>query len=166
MVEQFFTRSGRVSKKRYIEACKTDPTLPSYDAKGGSVPLMEQIEEPAVAHHLDSLDDYPDARDALEWLKGVREESERRLGELPSAEDSIELVNEYLAAGAKRVYAVNVAVDDDGSEDTGELVVELPGPRAKKKRQQALDFCNEQNRNLGFSPIADTGQKFVHVALD
>jgi hypothetical protein len=159
LLEHFYTRQGRVSKKRYIEACKTDPTLPPYDAKSVAVPPMDQTEELAVAHHLDSLDEYPDARDALEWLRGVREESDRRLGELPSAEYSIERVNEYLVAGAKRVYAVNIVVDDDGSENTGELVVELPGPRAKNKREQALGFCNEQNRSLGFSPIADTGQK-------
>lgn len=166
LLEHFYTRRGRVSKKRYIEACKTDPTLPPYDSDHATVPLMDRLEEPAVKYHLDSLDDYPDARDALEWLKGAREESERRLGELPLAEDSIELVNEYPAAGAKRVYAVNVVVDDDGSQNTGELVVDLPGPRAKKKRQQALAFCNEHNQSLGFSPIADTGQKFMHVTLD
>jgi hypothetical protein len=164
--EQFFTRRGRVSKKRYIEACKSDPTLPPYDAKTAPVSLMEQLQVPAVEHHLDSLDDYPGARDSLEWLKGAAEESERSLGELPSAEDSVELVNEFLSAGAKRVLAINIQVDDDGSENTGELLVELPSRRATKKRRSVLDACNEQNQNLGFSPIKDTGQKYIHVALD
>ncbi len=163
--EQFFTRRGRVSKKRYIEECKSDPTLPPCDSTNAPVPLLDQPQKPAL-HHLVSLGEYPDARDALEWLKGAAEGAERRLGELPSAEDSIELVNEFLSAGAKRVLAVNVHEDDDGSQDSGELVVELPSRRATKKRRKVLDACNEQNQSLGFAPIEDSGQKYVHIALD
>jgi hypothetical protein len=164
LVEQFFL-GVRVSKKRYLEACLKDPSLPRYDGKNAPVSLMEQLAEPAAEHHLISLDEYPDARDAMDWLTAPAD-FERRVGELPSTEDSMEFVSEFLKEGAKRVLVVNIQVDDDGSENTGELVVELPAPRATKKRRKVMEACNKQNESLGFAGIEDSGQKYVHIALD
>ena len=164
IVEQFYIVGRRVSKKKYLEACAKDKSLPQYDPNDKAVAWGDKYRDPPIESHIVSLKGFEGARNALEWLQESSEESLRTLGELASAEASIELVHEYLGAGAKRVLAVSIETDDDGSQNTGYMLVELPAKRAMRKA--VLAMCNEQNQATGFSPVKDSGQKFIHVALD
>ena len=59
---------------------------------------------------------------------------------------------------------INVVEDDDGSLNSGQLLVELP-PKSPKRRS-VLGMANELNELHGFGKEGDTGQQFVLVVLD
>lgn len=111
-----------------------------------------------------SLADYPDAQDAVEWLAASNDESSRNLGELPPGKKSTNLLERFIKHGAVNVYVVNVQTDDDGSMNTGHLLVELPND--PKDRKRILKLVNQMNCQVGFDPESDSGQSFVLVALD
>ena len=164
IVEYYYILGRRVSKKKYREACTNDPSLPVYDFDEPVRPWAETARETPVEGGVITEAEYEDARDALEWLRESSDDHVHILGELSSKEESVKLAEEFLASGATRVLAVEIETDDDGSQNTSQLVIELPAKRTMRKA--ALKFCNEQNQMAGFSPVKDTGQQFVHVRLD
>lgn len=164
MTEQFYILGRPVSKKKYREACKQDPSLPTYDFDEPVHAWGDDYQETPLESHIMTADEYKDACDALEWLEGSTDDIIRTLGELPSAEVSIEFVEDFITNGATRVLVVNIDTYDDGSQNTGQILVELPNKAAKRKT--ALKFCNKQNNLTGFSPVKDTGQRFIHIRLD
>ena len=103
--ERYYVSGRQVSKKKYLNACETDSSLPrvsindvldqSYDMDecdvGETIPAAVDL----------SLRD--DVEDAVMWLKGSHDGSLRTLGEAGTVEESLELVTEFLKAGAVRV---------------------------------------------------------------
>ena len=72
------------------------------------------------------LEEFPDAEDAIGWLQASTAEHPRTLGELSSHGESLVLVNEFVKVGASNVFVVNIDKDDDGSLNSGHLLVEVP----------------------------------------
>ncbi len=103
------------------------------------------------------------SREALAWLREGGPE-ERTLGELPSREASLEIVQEIYSLGAARVTAVGITTYDTGEENTGKLIVSLPN--SAPARAKVFAWCAQEAKHLGFEPERDIGQEHVFVMLD
>ena len=177
----FYIRNRKVSKKKYVEACKTDPALPRYDepeAKSWETKMKQELRQKTKAKRpapngnerelhekvLKRLLDNPAKAEARDWLRASSLKSLRTLGELENTEDSLALVNEIYEAGAPEVLAVEIGSYGDGAQNTGKLLIRLPG--VKKSRRKVFAWCNEQNAHEGFDPDQDFGQDYVLVGLD
>lgn len=108
-----------------------------------------------------SLIENTESAEVMHWLQD--ESKPRSLGVLGGTEESIEFIQEVFDAGAVQVFAVEID-DDDDSENTGKLCVELPND--PELRQRVLDWTGEIAREEGFDQEPDIGQKYVFVMLD
>jgi len=112
------------------------------------------------------LDDQDSKKaEALAWLKGNG--GRNTLGELPTNEESIALIEEAYHAGAEEVLAIEIDEydEDDGvHENTGKLIVRLPMESAARRR--VLGWCGKQAEAQGYDAEDDEGQTHVFVALD
>src|ERR1700733_2499704 len=114
----------------------------------------------------DRLLRHPTATEACRWLTtddGVR----RTLGELNTPESSLKLVERFYRAGAVSVVATEIdryvretLHEDDVSENTGHLVIELPHDPGKRRRVLAIQGAIA--RRLGFDATPDEGQQYVY----
>ena len=98
LIEHYFIAGKKVSKKSYLKACETDTTLPIFDKGDGKKPVLTTLIPsipPSKSSHK-SLADFPDAEEALRWLRYSTSKIPRRLGELSSDEESFELVKEFV----------------------------------------------------------------------
>ena len=175
----FYIRNRKVSKKKYLEACKSDSTLPHYDEKEPAAweakmkreaRLKKKPERPNSGERklhekvMKRLLDNPAKAEARSWLQASSSKSLHTLGEMENTEDSVALVNEIYETGATEVLAVEIGSSPDGVQNTGKLLVRLPDePKARRK---VLAWCNEQNGHEGFDPDHDFGQEQVLVGLD
>lgn len=159
--DAFFINGRQVSRRKYDLSCDRDDSLPKYHPED-TASVDENAEATVPPSDLEV--DYSSRCDAIEWLHGSSGQCVRTIGELPSVEDSISWVNEFIEGGANRVFVIYVQTDDDGGQNTGHLLIELPSEPRDRKR--ALEFCNEQNRLTGHRSVKDVGQQFVHVILD
>ncbi|MCR9120064.1 MAG: hypothetical protein NXI22_24265 [bacterium] len=107
--------------------------------------------------------DSPNAEEAREWLNGASEENFRNLGELSSTEESLQLVDEIYAAGAVKVFAVDIDREEE-DENSGKLVIELSDDQAE--REATLAIAGKLAIVQGFEAEPDTGQRHVFVTLD
>lgn len=104
---------------------------------------------------------HPDTEEAKSWLEGATGEEFRTLGEHDSTEASMAIVDQFYAAGAVTVLAVEIDRED---ENTGKLVIELPSDSAR--RESVLAIASQIAESQGFDAEPDTGQKYVFVMLD
>lgn len=103
--------------------------------------------------------------EALSWLEGG--EGRNTLGELPTADESVELVREVYKAGAEKVLAIEIHEYDEPDGvygNTGKLILRLPSEPAA--RQRVFEWCAKQAEMQGFDGPRDEGQTHVFVALD
>jgi hypothetical protein len=179
VTQVFWLRGRKVSRKKYLEACKTDPSLPNYEnepkveswetkmkrlvKRGKPAPEPPRISTSAAGLLEEFLAD-PTRREALDWLQEVAESETRSLGEIPSWKESLALVEEAYAENVTELFVVKVVDCGDGLQNTGTLMARLPAKG--KKRKKALAWCNEQNGFQGFDPEEDGGQKWMIVQLD
>jgi hypothetical protein len=112
---------------------------------------------------LERLLNHPGKAEALSWLTGGGADTFRNPGELPTTEESIELVCKLYEFGAVTVMAVEIAADAD-IENTGNLVVELPTD--PQKRHQLFAWEARHARVTGFDPEEDRGQLSLFIRLD
>jgi hypothetical protein len=175
----FWLRGRKVSRKKYLEACKADPTLPNYEnepkvkswetkmkklaQRKGSTPAHPESTTATDCLLEEFLND-PTKREARGWLMEAVESETRTLGEIPSWRESLALVEEAHAEGVEELCVVKVADDGDGLQNTGILLARLPAKG--RKRKTALAWCNEQNGFQGFDPEDDRGQDWISVQLD
>ncbi len=177
VTEIFYIRGRKVSRKKYLEACKTDSTLPHYENE----PKVESWEskmkrqqrvrkKPAATHIVETgkrlLDKFvSDATkcEAKKWLESAPKGITRTLGELPDLQESLALVDDAYSEGVSELFVVKVG-SNEGFENTGTLLVQLP--KSGRKRKNALAWCNEQNDFQGFDPEDDEGQEWMIVQLD
>lgn len=169
--ETYYIRNQKISKKKYYEACKKDPSLPRYEdepegnvsgrtkPKDWSSVCHESAEENSLAEKLLAE---PGSREVLEWLR--EHSSTRTLGELPTREASIEYAKEIYSLGANKVTAVKIDRYPDGEENTGRLVVTLPSDL--EARARIFEWHDEQADALGFDPETDVGQMHLLLMLD
>ena len=178
VTDLFWIRGRKVSRKKYLEACKTDPSLPRYDNEPKVQTWEQEMEHVAkpekrrppnpglVEAALRRLQEFladPTRCEARKWLKETGRGKIRTLGEIPDLAESLALIEEAYGAGVAEVLVVKIK-SDDRMENSGTLVVRLP--KATRKRKKALDWCNEQNGYQGFDPEGDEGQEWVVVSLD
>jgi uncharacterized protein YeaO (DUF488 family) len=163
---EYYIWNRKVSKKKYIEACKTDPVLPRYDQSEPEshigLPSTKYRRGTATSDEQAKHDQFitkfrskPNQKEARQWLA---ENENRNLGEL-APEDSRELIEEGYKAGALKIIAVEI---QDNS--TNCLIVELPPKGIKRKR--VFEWNNELAQNSGFDPDADWGQNELFVFFD
>ena len=168
--DHYYIENQKVSKKKYLAACKENPSFPHYDDQGLKVTTAvkpkgaeslnrESAKENSLARQLLAE---PGSREVLHWLQ--EGSVTRTLGELATREDSIELAKEVYNLGATKVTAVKIDRYPDGGENTGKLVVYLPKEKALRKRLFA--WATERAEEQGYDPERDTGQKHLFVMLD
>lgn len=164
----YYIEGRKVSKKKYIEACKKDPTLPRYNDNEPEpeepeiVGSYKKCDAPASEwerlRHAEFINKFlrqPNRGEARQWLKG---DVERWIGDL-SHEDSVEFVEEGYQAGATKIVAVDI---DDVTTDR--LIVYLPPTGTK--REQVFVWNNKHAQEMGFDPDEDWGQDELFVYFD
>jgi hypothetical protein len=164
----YYIANSKVSKKKYIEACKKDPTLPRYEDNESDPEEPEIIgsyqkrKTPASElerhRHTEFINKFlrkPNRGEARQWLKG---DENRWIGEM-SHEDSVEFVEDGYKAGATKIIAVDI---DD--ETTDRLIVYPPS--AGTKREQVFMWNNKHAQEMGFDPDEDWGQNELFIYFD
>ncbi len=178
--ETYFAKRRMVSRRTYEKARMAYPDMPPADSKlpdwGADLirgMARERKERAAAAEcHV------PDADEAagqdgfcVELMeKGRTEDAEswvqtkmHTLGEREWSE-SKRLVKRLSNLGCVRIHACEIDTYEDGMENTGHLVVELPTDiAARKKILKAIDRLAEEQ---GYSGDLDNGQKFAYIKLD
>jgi hypothetical protein len=158
----------QVSKKKYDDACKSDPTLPRYGDDGQKSKLKlpstkyrkrkTPISEKERKQHDELILKFralPNQAEARQWLA---EDEERNLGEM-IPEASREVIEDGYKAGATKIIAIDV-----NDESTNYLIVELPAGMSERRR--VFEWNNELAQNSGFDPDADWGQNELFVFFD
>jgi hypothetical protein len=105
----------------------------------------------------------PETKEALEWLKGSSDDFHCTLGEHESTSESIQLVEQFYAAGAAKVLAVEIFRYEEG-ENTGNLLIELSNEQ--QAREKVLAIAGEISQSQGFDAEPDSGQQYVFLMLD
>jgi hypothetical protein len=105
----------------------------------------------------------PNKAEARAWLDKHTDKCRATLGELLN-DESLELVNNLYNVGAVEVIAVEIDEYESEGENTGKLVIVLPGD--KENRAKVLNICSGIAEELGFDPLTDYGQKRVFLMLD
>ena len=166
-----------VSRKKYLEECKKDTTLPRYakecdkpkktkrndpliDTVEASVSSKCRIDEDAFVSELLAS---KDIQEALSWLTESNV-PERSLGEAQEREASIALVKSLYQLGAKNVWVFDIDGDLDEEQNSGRLIVELSEDR--NERHKLLLKCAEIGAAQGFDAEPDTGQRYPLLMLD
>jgi hypothetical protein len=173
--EVYWLEDRKVSKKRYLEACRKNPTLPRYEddapTRRNRPPKKQTAKSEehhaAIPNELDGLAvkllHGTRVHEALSWLEESREPS-RSLGEATDQDESTRLVKKLYRLGAVGVHAVEIAGEATEDQNTGRVVIELP--QDQERRSKLLKFCGKLARDMGFDPDTDVGQRFVLVMID
>lgn len=164
----YYLKGSEVSKKKYLEACRRDPTLPRYEddepepEEPEIVGVYQKRETPIseckrqqYTEHINKYLRKPNRGEALQWLKG---DENRWLGEM-THEDSLELIEEGYKAGATEILAVDIAY-----ETTKRLIVYVPAAGAKRER--VFKWHSVVVQKCGFDPYEDWGQNELFIFLD
>jgi hypothetical protein len=178
--EMYFLKRRAVSRARYEKARAEYPDMPPADtslpdscgelaklAAGEQRMFRERAKastpRPADAARIDSFcrDMMADGQraDAVTWVKS----STHNLGEL-SNRASRGLVSKLARLGCRQIYACKIDSDEEGFENTGHLVVELPTePTA---RQEVFREIGKIAAKQGFTDHHDAGQSHAYLMLD
>lgn len=106
----------------------------------------------------------PNHSEARAWLNKHSDKYFINLGELPTNQDSLELVEKFYVNGALEVIAVEIDKYPEEGENTGRLIIVLP--HNKEKRDKILELCSAISEEQGFDRLIDTGQTHVFLMLD
>jgi hypothetical protein len=160
--EGYLFQGQTISKKRYMEACKKDPTLPRYDdmEEKKKSPAVKKSPSPDNDDICKGILSSGKVREAREWFKSGR----CFLGEGDDEEGSIELVKSLYKAGAAKVWVFDINIDESGEQYSGRLIVEMP--KDPEKRKKIFSICDEIAENLGFDPEEDCSQQYRLLMLD
>lgn len=101
--------------------------------------------------------------EAEHWLKESQASQRRTLGVFKGAKRSLEVVKELYAAGAVKIFAVDIKTLPNGSQRTDKLVMELPADT--KLRNAIFRWCKQQGDKAGYSPETDAGEKHMYLLL-
>jgi hypothetical protein len=178
--ETYFAKRRMVSRRTYEKARTAYNDMPAADnrlddigaemlravareRRQRSLEAKRHRPDPDEARRLDAfcsaIMDKGKREDAVQWIQ-TRSHTlgERNWG------GSKRLVNRLSALGCVRICACEVDVYEDGSENTGHLVVELPAEAAaRSKILKAIDRLASES---GYCGPADDGQRYAYVKLD
>ncbi len=160
--DMYWIKNRKVSKKKYIEACQKDPTLPRYDdiEVKKKLPAEKAIPEPDNDDFCKGIISSGKAKEAREWFKSAK----CFLGEATNEEDSVELVESLYKAGVVKVWVFDINIDKSGEQYSGRLIIEMP--KNSGKRKKIFSICDEIAENLGFDAEEDCGQRYRLLMLD
>ena len=160
-----YINDREVSKKKYGEACKTNPTLPRYEEDDlEPEPVIPPVkykkrETPVSEWERQKHDEFikkflrqPNRGEVRQWLAG---DENRNIGEM-TPEESREYIEEGYKAGATKILAVEIEGDT-----TNCLIVYLPSPGLKRKK--VFEWNGESAQKSGFDPYEDWGQNELFV---
>ena len=159
--DTYWIKHRQVSKKRYIEECKKDPTLPRYD----DIEVKEKLAvtkvhpEPDDDKFCKEIISSGKAKEAREWFKSGK----RFLGE-DIEEGSFELVESLYKAGAAKIWVFDINSNESGDQYSGRLIIEMP--ESSKKRKKIFSICDEIAITLGFDAEENCGQRYRLLMLD
>jgi hypothetical protein len=162
-ITEYFIRNRRVSKKKYLEACRSDLTLPRYDEGASETEppksiakyVKREASEAEGRRHNEFINKFlkqPNHSEARQWLA---DDEIRNIGEM-TPEESREYISEGYKAGAAKIIAVEI---QGGS--TNCLIVYLP--RSGSKRKRVFEWNGESAQECGFDPYDDWGQNELFV---
>jgi len=178
--ETYMLKRRLVSRARYEKARAEYPDMPAADDSlpdtcGEMVKLAAreqrdfrerakaQQPNPAAAAQIDTFCEKMMAdgqrADAASWVKS----SQHTLGEL-SSRASRGLVGKLARLGCQQIHACKIDAYDDGHENTGHLVVELPTDA--QARQAVLREVGKIAARNGFTGDPDAGQRYAYLMLD
>ncbi len=172
MATVYWLENEKVSKKRYLEACKQNPNLPRYEdelrTRAKNPMLKKTVKFPSgLSQPRDELPlkllKGPRVREALSWLEESRQPS-RSVSEATGQDESIRLVKKLYGLGAVAVHAVEIDGEPAEEQNTGRIVIELS--QDQEKRRELLKFCGKLARKEGFDPDPDVGQRYMLLMLD
>jgi hypothetical protein len=133
------------------------------ERKEKSAAAKRHLPDPAEAAKLDAFCTmlmHRGKRDnAVMWIQAKG----HTLGER-SWSSSKRLVERLSALGCLSIHACEIDVYEDGLENTGHLVIELPGEA--DVRSKILKAVTRLASEVGFSGNYDDGQRYVYVKLD
>lgn len=160
--DTYWIKNKQVSKKRYIEECKKDASLPHYDDI--------EVEKKSPAAKKPPLPNNDDicrgilslgkAKEAKEWFKSGK----CFLGEGKDEQGSKDLIESLYKAGVVKVWVFDINIDESGQQYSGRIIVEMP--QKPGKRNKIFSICDEIAENLGFDPEEDCGQRYRLLMLD
>lgn len=165
--ESYYIKNAKISKKKYDEACKKNPTLPRYEESLKSkLPLpttrhqrrKAPVSEEKRKQHEKVIAEFcakPNQAEARQWLAG---NEGRFLGEM-TPEASREVVEEGYKAGAIKIMAVGIQ-----GETTNYLIVGLQAKGVGRER--VFEWNNDLAQSSGFDPDIDWGQNELFVFFD
>lgn len=178
--ETYFAKGRMVSRRTYEKARTAYADMPAADCtledsgaallKGAakeqrqrSLEAKQHRPDPDEAQRLDAfcstLMEKGKTEDAITWIR----EKTHTLGERNWG-SSKRLVGRLSALGCVRIYACEIDDYEDGLENTGHLVVELPTDVAvRSKILKALDRLASE---IGYNGDFDDGQRYAYVKLD
>ena len=174
--DTYWLKNREVSRKKYLEACAKDPSLPRYEDDDVKSTLKlpstkyrlrkTPISEAERSKHDEFIAKFranPNQAEARQWLATGPAGAMRTLGEMDS-DGSRVVVEEGYAAGAQKIIAVDIQSDDEKSETTDHLIVAIPAKGPKRKR--AFEWVNELAQQSGFDPEDDWGQAELFIFFD
>jgi hypothetical protein len=178
--ETYFSRKRLVGRRTYEKARAKYPDMPEPDAcmQDWGTDLLRAAAKESRDHNLESKRHQPNpeqARDKDKFceerlqegktedvMKWVRRASHTLGGRNWSS--SKRLVERLALAGCIKVWACKIDSYDDGTENTGHLVVELP--KAKMPRAKVLKMIDRLARETGYRGPFDDGERYAYVKLD
>lgn len=175
LVTHFYLRNSKVSKKRYKQACESDPLLPRYtdDNVKSAMDKAIALERMAARKKMTSAkaealveDKHAEIAgpDSNLWFSKTDKNCERTIGESRDQAESQLFVQEFIDLGVKRVRIVNIDMYPDGSENANSLILELP--KDKRKRSKIFRRVNELISEQGFEAEPDRGQPSILLGID
>ncbi len=178
--ESYFYKKKLVGRRTYEKALAKYPDMPAPDTgmKDWGTDVLRAAAKESKEHNLESNqhqvnpDDARDSdnfceerlqdgktEDAIKWIKTRG----HTLGERDRAA-SRRLVERLALAGCVKIWACEIDTYEDGTENTGHLVVKLP--KAKAVRAKVLKMMDQLARDTGYSGPFDDGQQYAYVKLD
>ena len=178
--ETYFSKKKLVGRRRYEKARAKYPDMPEPDKgmEDWGTHLLRARAEETRKRNLESKvhKPSPDAaraqdgfcqerlragktQDAIKWIR----DSGRTLGERDRS-GSKRLLQRLALAGCVKIWACEIDTYEDGTENTGHLVIELP--KAKAARAKVLKMIDRVARQTGYSGPFDDGQQCAYVKLD
>ena len=168
--DTYWIKNRKVTKKKYVEMCEQDDSLPKYEdltiTKTSKLSVEKRLTKKKQFDHDDfykKLFAENEMVDAMEWLT-ESDVQERTLGECTRQEDSVGLVQDFIKIGAVKIWTFDIEGGADEEQNSGKLVIELP--RDENKRKTILEKCGEIAKAMGFDSEPDTGQKYTFLMLD
>jgi hypothetical protein len=178
--ESYLVKKRLVAREKYEQARDqfpdmppADPTLVDHNAellklvqlerKQQKLLLKNQSPDPKRAEQSDEFCTKMMARDQVADAYAWIDLGKNSLGEM-NRSASKRLLAKLKSYGCPRVWACEIDRAESGSENSGNLIVELPSDALN--RAQLFKWAAKAAQQRGFDPEPDDGQKFMYLKLD